>query len=183
MMQASMFPLPAELVAHITSLRSRRLAAAPSHLALSGHGPPASFHAGGAGGGIRIGFMVHKLSGMLAGLLHDLLACGWRQPGMPHASPSAARLARLVPTFVLFAWDYSPSDEAAPAMRHEQLDGMDEILGLGGLGVSTREGKVCERRRERGGGERGGRELGEAEALLTVWRRGKRMREGQAGVA
>lgn len=131
-----MFPLSAELVAHITALRSGRLAAAPSHLALSGHGPQASIPARGTRGGIRIGFVAHKLSGMLAGLLHDVLAVGWREA---RASPSAARLARLAPTFVLFAWEHSASDEAAPAIHHQQLDGIDEILGLGGLGVSMRK--------------------------------------------
>jgi hypothetical protein len=138
-----MLPLPAHLVAHITNLRSTRLAASvPSGLgplwAQGGARAPAK--AGPRS--LRIGFLVHKLSGLLGGLLHHLLAAPLaEQAGAATLAPSHR------PTMVLFAWEHASlaSDERDTGARAERrhLDGMDEIVGLRGLEVSKRGGRAA----------------------------------------
>lgn len=78
---------------------------------------------------------MHKLSGLLGGLLRHLLAAPLaEQAGAATLAPSHR------PTMVLFAWEHtSPaSDERDADARAERrhLDGIDEIVGLQGLEVS-----------------------------------------------
>lgn len=154
-----MLPLSADLIAYITNLRSTRLAASvQSQLQHAGGILPKLWLRGNVPRRMRIGFVVHKLSGLLAGLLRHLLAS--RLPagaGRPSASSNSTTRRdlqhRRPPSFVLFAWERLADAEVDRAARvgtrargqgledgELQLasDGMDEIVGLQGL-------EVCER--------------------------------------
>jgi len=138
-MQASMFPLPPHLVFHITSLRSlslMKLLEAPPL------GAAAWRSADGAREGLRMGFVVHKLPGLMSGLLRDLLSSPLSRSEYSY---------RQAPTLVLFAWDVAAPSRTANAWAKDEsakdenedareaaafpkdLLGVDERVGLGGL--------------------------------------------------
>jgi hypothetical protein len=127
-----MFPLPPELVTSITNLRSLSLVSEPARLAAAvlKNAPPLA-------SGFRMGFVVHKLSGLLTGLLRHLFT-----------SPLPASASRAAPptTVSIISWEVDPSTESTQAIRggalRAQLRGIDEMVGIAGLSAAAAAARV-----------------------------------------